>query len=956
MDIDKKIIKGVQASIEMELSDSGEIPIIELEILIKKKLELYLTNFVPISKRSEVNEEKVVSELVVNCFQWTPLVQVISDPKNHVNWLNEDRKKDWLYWNSYERLLSEGLDDDAISDMDDSSNKILEQLEDPKREGSWDRRGLVVGHVQSGKTGNYTAVIAKAADAGYKIIIVLAGLHNNLRSQTQLRIEEGFVGYTTGIEGVTGEIVGVGNLRDNTISPNSGTNSSEKGDFNIAKANSISGISPETKPWVFVIKKNKSVLEHLLNWITKRVADSKDEETGRKIVTKLPLLVIDDEADNASIDTKEQALGCDGVVDEEHSPTAINSLIREILHSFSRKAYIGYTATPFANVFIHNHSKTKKEGRDLFPSAFIVNLMAHSNYVGPSTIFSDEGQRLFIRDVNDFVDRKDNKQVGWIPNKHKSQHFPLYKNEDVIPPSLREAINSFFISCSVRYLRGDKNAHWSMLVHVTRFNDVQGHIVDQINKYLKLIKQKIKWGGKDEFLSELRQIWDEDFCFVTSTLLPKDDIEKYSKNRKKYYISDLPEWSEIEGVVESVINDIKVMTINGKAKDALAYKENEELGLKVIAVGGDKLSRGLTLEGLSTSYFLRASKMYDTLMQMGRWFGYRTRYFDLCRLYTTSDLTDWFSKISEANDELREEFELMANEGMKPFEFGLKVQSHPGLLITSPLKMRTATTLKLSFSGSISETVVFSNSPVDVSTNMSAFTRLLEDIDNNKIVSPRFECDNTNMNGLLYKKVNPSHVIDFLSSYVTHSDSYRANSDLLASFIGNMNKAEELTDWTVAVFSGSNKNSVVSFGGEDFFATHRSPGLGTDSYKKTIGRLLDPKHELIDVTSDQYKDALKLTQDNYKAGKTRHKNLPIVPSNSLVRFIKGKGGALSSPRPESGLLMLYLLEIRESDDKAVAGNTVPAFGISFPNSESGIKVPYAVNNVWKEWEGEFDGS
>jgi hypothetical protein len=957
MDVNQKIVKGVQASVEMELLESGELPLAELEALVRNKATLYLNNFVPKSKRNEYQEEKVVSQVVINCSRWTPQIQLLSDPTDHDVWLNSERKKNWVYWESYQQLLSEYLDDDAIDNLDESSDKILEQLEDPKRTGSWDRRGLVVGHVQSGKTGNYTGVITKAADAGYKIIIVLAGMHNNLRAQTQLRIESGFIGYETDIEGLTGKLSGVGNFRDESFTPNAGTNRAEKGDFNKNKAKTLSGISPEEKPWIFVIKKNKSVLEHLLRWIKTRVSDSVETGTDRRIVTKLPLLVIDDEADNASIDTKEQSFGPDGKVDEQHNPTAINSLIRQIMHSFSRKAYIGYTATPFANVFIHNKSETKKEGRDLFPSSFIVNLSAPSNYVGPSAIFSEQGQRLFIKEIDDFVDSTSNQEFGWMPNKHKSEHVSLYQNEDVIPPSLIIAINSFFLASSVRYLRGEQNAHWSMLVHVTRYTKVQSVIVDQIKKHLKHIKQKLSRGiGHEKFLRDLKELWDNDFCKVTEELLPCDNSEKYEDIKKKHFINDLPNWDEVLDVIPDVINDIRVLTINGKAKEALAYEEHKKLGLKVIAVGGDKLSRGLTLEGLTTSYFLRASKMYDTLMQMGRWFGYRPRYFDLCRLYTTPDLVDWFSKIAEANEELREEFELMASEGMSPHEFGLKVQSHPGLLITSPMKMRTATTLKLSFSGTTAETVVFSKCSLDINSNLNSMTNLLKNIEDKRDLTPKYLADEKEkLNGLLYKNVNSSRVIEFLENYKTHPDSYKSNSDLLVRFIEDMNRAGELTNWTVAVYSGSKENKRVDCAGENLFATRRKPNSGSDRYKSTIGRLLDPKHELVDVSPAQYSDAYEKTKKDFLAGKTKHKNMPEQPSNSIIRFIKGVGGETSKATPENGLLMLYLLEIRKIGT-VHAESVIPAFAVSFPSSKSGVKVSYAVNNVWKEWEGEFGGS
>src|SRR4051794_3682717 len=178
----------------------------------------------------------------------------------------------------------------ALDALDEATDEILGQLEDPRRDGTWDRRGLVVGHVQSGKTGNYTGIISKAADAGYKIIIVLAGLHNNLRSQTQIRLDEGFLGYETTPIQDTIKIIGVGAIdADPSIRPNFATNRSENGDFNTAVAKNL-GITPEQRPWLFVVKKNKTVLERLYGWIQNHVANAQDPQTGRKTVTNLPLL------------------------------------------------------------------------------------------------------------------------------------------------------------------------------------------------------------------------------------------------------------------------------------------------------------------------------------------------------------------------------------------------------------------------------------------------------------------------------------------------------------------------------------------------------------------------------------------------------------------------------------------------------------------------------------------
>src|SRR5690606_30039330 len=271
----------------------------------------------------DLDRSAVTDELIRRFSVWVGEDATLVDNTDHVPWLTPERKNDWRYWQRYREWQETKLPWSAVESLDKSTDAILSLLEDPKRDGHWDRRGLVVGHVQSGKTGNYTGLICKAADAGYKIIIVLAGLHNNLRSQTQMRLEEGFLGYeTSNIEGEGNTLIGVGTIDPcPSLRPQYVTNRTEKGDFNTRFVRNL-GVSPEQKPWLFVVKKNKTVLQRLLTWIRKHVAQATDHETGRSLVTHLPALVIDDEADHASVDTGENVVDEKGQPDLDHQPKA----------------------------------------------------------------------------------------------------------------------------------------------------------------------------------------------------------------------------------------------------------------------------------------------------------------------------------------------------------------------------------------------------------------------------------------------------------------------------------------------------------------------------------------------------------------------------------------------------------------------------------------------------------
>ncbi len=383
-----------------------------------------------------------------------------------------ERKKDWRYWQRYRDWIETSLSWKTADALNKSTDTVLELLEDPARPRALGSPRTCCRTRPVREDGPLYGGNCKAADAGYKIIIVLAGLHNNLRAQTQVRLDEGFLGYATNPDPEIMDFVGVGfGGRDANIKPNCATNRTETGDFNTRVARHLA-ITPEQRPWLFVVKKNKTVLQRLLDWVGHHVADSTDEPE-RRIVTQLPILIIDDEADHASVDTGEQVFGQDGVPDDEHEPTAINSRIRKILRSFARSAYVGYTATPFANIFIHERGATPDEGQDLFPSSFIINLAAPSNYVGPVRVFGLSGADgrqnglPLVRTVSDYASLDGT--GGWMPLKHRNGHLPRIDGSDILPPSLEEAIYAFILHA----LHGGFAGRVAALLHAGSCNSIQ---------------------------------------------------------------------------------------------------------------------------------------------------------------------------------------------------------------------------------------------------------------------------------------------------------------------------------------------------------------------------------------------------------------------------------------------------------------------------------------------------
>ncbi len=893
----------------------------------------------------DVANPVVLEELIRRFSLWIGQDAALRNDQDHIDWLVAARKQPWRYWPRYRLWLEKRISFTAVDALDRSTDQTLGLLEDPEREGIWDRRGLVVGHVQSGKTSHYTGLICKAADAGYKIIIVLAGLHNNLRSQTQIRLDEGFLGYETGhAAGEVIKVVGAGELdTDLKIRPNFATTRLDRGDFNLRFAQNL-GISPEQRPWLFVVKKNKTILTHLLRWLRSHVADAQDQETGRKVVTHLPLLLIDDEADHASVDTGHQIFDEDGRPDQQHEPTAINRLVRRILHTFHQSAYVGYTATPFANIFIHDQGETREEGPDLFPASFIINLAAPSNYVGPARVFGlrigdvREAGLPLVREVTDYATGDGSR--GWMPTRHKTGHLPRHDGQDVLPPSLIEAIDAFLLSCTVRQLRGQSRDHASMLIHVTRFTGVQREVARQVTEHLRHLRQRFQRQIDHQAL-----MWAEDFVPTRAGLA--DDLADG--------LGALPDWTAVLQALPEVIADVQTRTINGTAKDALDYVAHQETGLKVIAIGGDKLARGLTLEGLTVSYFLRASRMYDTLMQMGRWFGYRPDYLDVCRLYTSGDLIEWFGHITDASEELREEFDLMAESGGTPRDYGLRVQSHPVLMVTSPLKMRTAKSLMLSFSGQLLETVALYREPVALLANLNAAKRLVEAMGEPDEVDPERCRDGKpdKWKGFLWRQVPAVEIMDFLQSYQTHRAAYKVNSSMLVEFIRNMTQFGELTQWTV-VLMGVGTGEEYEFMPSIRICMSKRSGDPQITDRYSIGRLLDPKDEAIDLDEAEWRVALALTRAARKADPARlqENREPDMPNGPAIRRIRGFGMDNLPAHRERGLLLLYALDPAKADI-GLSDDTPPviAFGVSFPASDSGVKVEYKVNNIL--WEQEY---
>ena len=871
---------------------------------------------------AEIDVDALVRELEANLNVVVGSASTLTDDStDHVPWLPDRRASiDWSFTRRYQRFLKErkGWALPTLQRSDDLTDRILELIEDPARLGAWDRRGMVVGEVQSGKTSNYIELICKAADSGYKFIVVLTGMTNGLRAQTQLRFDEGFLGWDTRLNlalDTSNKRVGVGTLiGEPLLRAIPSTNAEETGDFNLRIANQFN-VRLGGDPVIMVVKKNGSVLRNLTRW-----AKSLSLLGPQESIPKTPTLVIDDEADFASVNTRPATPG------DDEDPTVINGRIRELLTAFEQSVYIGYTATPFANIFIYPDQEAGRFGQDLFPRDFLINLPVPSNHVGPTKVFGlpardddDVGPISALPLVRVVSDHEDQ-----IPNVHKSN-----LTIDELPNSLTSAMRAFILACAVRAVRGHEGQHNSMLIHVTRFVDVQSQVADLVRFELRDLQNRIRYGdGASPYpiLDQLRDMWLEDF-------------EPSSRSVRRLY-SDLMvgctdvSWDAVQSKLVESSWRIQVKVINGAAKDALDYWDHPD-GLSVIAIGGDKLSRGLTLEGLSVSYYLRASRMYDTLLQMGRWFGYRPGYVDLCRLYTTDELREFYSHITMATDELRQEFDLMADRGMTPSEFGLRVRSHPaGLVITAANKMRNGMRMTVSYSAGISETISFDRSVAVNGRNHERFNRFIASLGTTAPLST---------GNRVWHGVPGEDVADLLADISVHPGSRKARGDYLARYIHLQNSLGGLESWTVALISNQSGGQARVLGGHEVYPLRRA-AYPADSLDQTavyrIRRLVSPTDEVVDLTDEQWKLALEQTLQQHRNDRegSRHLAEPRRPSGPHIRRVRD---------PKNGLLLIYPLESSDDDGVPFVG-----FAASFPAAETDTPVEYVVNSVY--WQEELE--
>lgn len=580
----------------------------------------------------------------------------IVDESTFTPWIEDRRLRTKTpRWDAYKSLLIDrNWEPNVIRALDEQTDDIVELMGDPESHaGPWPRRGLLMGAVQSGKTANYLGVLNKALDYGYRVIIVIAGHTEELRKQTQARFDTDLLGIDServadGIRNTAWERVGVGKRLPG--SPNLMTTVHH--DFSSYKTNSAVTWVDGRVPTVFITKKNPALLKNIRNYIHSQAA-------GKQL--DIPLVVIDDESDWGSPNTR-----------EEYDPTAVNKAIRSLLDVSARSSYLAITATPFANIFIDDHaqyefreppSSQPSAGvqpsvsllEDLFPSDYIRVMAAPNTYSGIRTYFLGNGHDAINTSVDDCL--------AIVPIKHKNYHPVLG-----LPPSLETATIQFLLGTAVRRLRDGTRKPASMLINMSRFKSVMREVCELERRFLeRIVASVIAEFGRDDTLKSdaarrIEEVWTESFGAV----------EDFA-------------WSDVRKKLLEIIEEFKVELVNGDTSVERrnrrklltpAQRLDDDLVPRIV-IGGDILSRGLTLNGLQVSYFVREPRTMDTLMQMGRWFGFRSGYKDLIRIWMPETTQEDFARAAEVTEELTDTLLEMKRLGMTPRDFGLRVRVHP---------------------------------------------------------------------------------------------------------------------------------------------------------------------------------------------------------------------------------------------------------------------------------------
>jgi hypothetical protein len=711
-------------------------------VAVRKELETLVPGLSS-QLSAEIDEAR---EFVAKEFERIEILHTHSVIQKRPQWYFGSKPTD-LHWPSIKAYLmnEKKWPEGDVAGIDNASNEVVSLLQNPldPTKSQFSCRGLVVGHVQSGKTANMTAVIAKALDAGYDTVIVLAGLTNKLRYQTQLRLHA--------------DLVMRNPLSWQVLTPNV-----EDRDFRAPPQGGF--LSHSDKAQLAIIKKNVSPLGELKQAI---------EDTFPAVLRQLRVLVIDDECDQASVNSARGELDM----------TAINQRIREILSMLPAATYIGYTATPFANVLINPYRVDGQDLDDLYPRDFITALPLPERYFGTVRLFGstpedpehprpeEEGLDM-IREV-----APEDEVLLQPRNRRERDAF-----HPAMTPSLEDAIIYFLACCAARHARGDCGQHMTMLIHTSAYVTAHERVAALIQGWIDVNREDLS-DPRSELGKRLAKLWAEEKGRLPASITdsPAITIDQLFENLS-------PVFARIEFPVE-----------NGASDDRIDYTGSPKT---YIVVGGTILARGLTLEGLMVSYFLRSASQYDTLLQMGRWFGYRPRYEDLPRIWMTDDLKLRFRSLAAVEQEIRDDIEQYRLRDLTPMDIAVRIRAIPGMAITAANKMRFARRSAVSYWGTHRQTFRFAHRDQDLlKRNWAAGAELVSRIDALGLRDHQAKSERR----YLWRKVPRSSIRKFLKDYAIESSHADLLPDLLIPFIDGGDP--RLEHWNVGVVESARGNT-----------------------------------------------------------------------------------------------------------------------------------------------------
>ncbi|PVZ41310.1 Z1 domain-containing protein [Pseudomonas sp. CC120222-01a] len=815
-----------------------------------------------VSLTAEIEEAKA---LIVKQFEQVQILDRYSVIADRPKWYFGSKPSDFHWPAVYGYLLNgKGWNQADVEGIHLASNEVVSLLENPKQP-QFSCRGLVLGYVQSGKTANMTATIAKALDAGYNTVIVLAGLTNALRYQTQLRFFD--------------DLIARNPLNWQVLTPNE-----LERDFRAPPQGGF--LSHTDKAQLAVIKKNVSPLGELKLAI---------ERTMPAVLSKLRVLVIDDECDQASVNS---ARG-------EFETTVINERIREIISLLPAVSYVGYTATPFANVLIDPYRQEGQVLDDLYPRDFITALPLPASYFGterlfgkvpvdPENVLPEEEGLDMIREIN----------VGEVSSLQPRSRKERDNFQPLMTDSLRQSILYFLACCAARRIRGQLNKHMTMLVHTSAYVTAHERVSALIEGWVE-VNHKAILDSSSAVGKELEAIWRQE-----QGKLPHDICSEESVD----IVCIFDELPNVLSVLEFPIE-------NGGSDDRIDYTGNAKT---YIVVGGSILARGLTLEGLTVSFFLRTADQYDTLLQMGRWFGYRPGYEDLPRIWMPETLKLRFRELASIEREIRSDIEQYRIRQLTPMNIAVRIRSIPGMAITAATKMRAARKCAVSYWGTHRQTFRFEHTNFDkLRANWGAAAELVSRAD-----ALELKDDEAAKSGRhIWRNVPRSSIQRFLEKYephVTHAD---LNREMLIPFILGDNV--RLREWNVAIVQ---------------------PKKGASSFEPlgSVGNVSMVKRSKLDGSGDADIKALM------------SKNDVVYDCNDEVALDGGWEELKAARREKLGEVPLLLLYAIDPESTPVQAGTIRkplnaamdvlAYGIVFPGSvtESGSFVSVELRSLSAE--------